>query len=109
MPQNICTAQQGTWKFCDAPEHEWLLEDLAASSDGPRRPVDALPSVVVNELTPASRAALQDHIVTGVIVTPLPQLCRTLVDQMIATIRNGPAETPGQIFLPFGLNVPESI
>lgn len=73
------------------------------------QPQDLLPSVVVNELTPDSRAALQDHIVTGVITTPLPQLCRSLVDQMVATIRNGPAETPGQVFLPFGLNVPESI
>ncbi|GIL01374.1 MAG: LacI family transcriptional regulator [Alphaproteobacteria bacterium] len=72
-------------------------------------PPDRLPSVVVNELTPDSRAALQDRLVTAAISTPLPQLCRTLVDHMLATIRNGPAETPGQIFLPFGLSVPESI
>jgi LacI family transcriptional regulator len=72
-------------------------------------PPDSLPSAMVNELTPDTLAALQDHLVTGVISTPLPQLCRSLVDHMVAAIRSGPADTPGQIFLPFGLNVPESV
>lgn len=69
----------------------------------------AAPSVVVNKLTPESTAALQDHRITAVIATPLPQLCRTLIDLMINTVRNGPSETPGQLFLPFNLHVPESM
>ena len=69
----------------------------------------APPSVVVNELTPHSSVALQDHILTGVIATPLPELCRSLVDMMVAAVRNGPADTPGQLFLPLRLHVPESV
>lgn len=72
-------------------------------------PPAELPSVIVNELTPESAAALQDHLVTGVIATPLPQLCRALVDLMAASVRNGPSETPGQLFLSFNLHVPESL
>jgi LacI family transcriptional regulator len=69
----------------------------------------ALPSVVINELTPESTAALHDHLVTAVIGTPLPQVCRTLVDLMTATVQNGPSGTPGQVFLPLNLHVPESL
>ncbi|WEX08395.1 LacI family DNA-binding transcriptional regulator [Chelativorans sp. AA-79] len=72
------------------------------------RPVP-LPSVVVNELTPDSSAALQDHIITATIVTPLPSLCRALIDLMVGTVRAGPSETPGQLFLPLSLHVPESL
>ncbi len=72
------------------------------------RPAE-MPSVIVNELTPESASALQDHLVTAVISTPLAQLCRSLVELMAAAVRNGPAETPGQLFLPFDLHVPESL
>jgi LacI family transcriptional regulator len=70
---------------------------------------DPLPSVVVNELTDDSRAALQDRIVTAVLATPLQKMCRTLVDLMIATVREGPSNTRGQVFLPFDIHVPESV
>ena len=70
---------------------------------------DPLPSVVVNELTPDSRAALQDHIVIAAIATPLEKMCTTLVDMMTNAVRNGPSDTPGQVFLPFDLHVPESL
>jgi LacI family transcriptional regulator len=71
--------------------------------------VARLPSVVINEETPDSIAALQDHIVTGVIATPLEQMCKLLIAMMVATLAKGAAETPGQVFLPFELKVPESI
>ena len=70
---------------------------------------DPLPSIVVNELTPDSTAALQDHVITAAIATPLPLLCRSLIDLMANAVRTGPSETPGQLFLPPSLHVPESI
>lgn len=70
---------------------------------------DPMPSVVVNELTPDSAAALQDHIITAAIATPLPQLCRSLMELMAAAVRSGASETPGQIFFPPELHVPESL
>lgn len=70
---------------------------------------DPLPSVVVNELTADSRAALQDHLITAAIGTPLEKLCRALIDLMISAVRNGPSEAPGQLFLPFDIHVPESV
>lgn len=64
---------------------------------------------VCNELTADSRAALADDVVAMVIGTPLERLARELVAQMAHTIENGPAETPGQIFLPFDIFVAENI
>ena len=69
----------------------------ALRDEGPaRRPV-----VVVNELTPDSRAGLADGVVTMILATPLPVLCRELAALMVATVRSGMAATPGQTFLPF--------
>lgn len=70
---------------------------------------DPLPSVVVNELTVDSAAALQDHTIVGAIATPLPLLCRSLLDLMANAVRFGPSDTPGQLFLPPVLHVPESL
>lgn len=70
---------------------------------------DGAPSIVINELTPDSLAALQDHVVTAVIATPLEKMCAALVELMIHAVSTGPAETPGQCFLPFDLHVPESV
>lgn len=67
------------------------------------------PSVIVNELTPDSLSALQDHVVTAAIATPLEKMCATLVDSMAHAALHGPSATPGQIFLPFELYVPESV
>ena len=66
-------------------------------------------AVIVNENTPDSAAALQDHVVTAAIDTPLPLLCRSLIDLMVNAVLNGFGETPGQLFLPFNLHVPESL
>lgn len=64
---------------------------------------------VCNELNAASRAALLENIVTMTISTPLPTLSRETVVQMGNAIRNGAADTPGQLFLPFDINIVESI
>jgi LacI family transcriptional regulator len=65
--------------------------------------------IVVNELTPVSRAALADEIVTLVIATPLQNLCRELVQLMVTAVDDGPATAPGQTFLPLEMYVPENI
>jgi LacI family transcriptional regulator len=66
-------------------------------------------NIVVNELTPDSRAALADDVVMMAIATPLQHLCRELVAQMAGAIENGPAGVPGQTFLPFEMYVSENI
>lgn len=65
--------------------------------------------VVVNELTPESRAALADDILTMAIATPVAQLARELVSLMVGAIDRGIAGVPGQTFLPFDIFTPENI
>ncbi len=77
---------------------------ITALREGNRRIV-----TVINEITPDSREALADGTVTMLISTPLPALCRDLVGLMLHAIRNGPAEAPGQTFLPFDIYLPESL
>jgi len=69
---------------------------------------DAL-SVVVNEVTNVSRAALQDRFVTMVEATPLRLLCRDLIGLMINSVQNGMSDRPGQHFLSPDLYTPESL
>jgi len=64
---------------------------------------------VCNELTPDSRAALAENIMTMVIGTPLERLSRKLVGQMASAIERGATETPGQTFLPFDIFTAENI
>lgn len=64
---------------------------------------------VCNEITPESRRALSDEIMSMVIATPLTQLCDALVDQMIRAIDTGRGEPASQTLLPFDLYMPESI
>jgi len=66
-------------------------------------------AVVVPEITPESRAALAEGLITMAIATPLPDLCRETVGLMAHRIRNGAAEAPGQTFLPFDIFLPENI
>jgi LacI family transcriptional regulator len=66
-------------------------------------------ALVVNELTPESRAALADGYVTMVISTPLRALCRTLIDHMIHVQLEGALRTPGQVFLEPRIYLPESV
>lgn len=65
--------------------------------------------MVCNELTPDSRTALADGTVLMAIATPLAAICREAVFRMVQTIRNGMAETPGQIFLPLDIHLPEMV
>ncbi|MGI0528105.1 LacI family DNA-binding transcriptional regulator [Rhizobium giardinii] len=65
--------------------------------------------VVVNELTPESRAALAEDLVTMAIATPVAQLARELVGLMVGAIERGLAAVPGQTFLPFDIFTPENI
>lgn len=64
---------------------------------------------VVNELTPESRAALADDVVTLAISTPTAALARETINLMIRAIDKGPMGAPGQTFLPFDLFTPENI
>jgi LacI family transcriptional regulator len=64
---------------------------------------------ICNELTPDSREALSDAIMTMVIATPLERLSRELVAQMVQAIESGGTGAPGQIFLPFDIYVAENI
>lgn len=58
-------------------------------------------SVVVNELTPDTRAALTDDIVTLVIGTPVRMLAASVVEAMSRTMEAGLSDTPAQLMLPF--------
>ncbi|WP_284162880.1 LacI family DNA-binding transcriptional regulator [Frigidibacter sp. SD6-1] len=66
-------------------------------------------ALVVNELTPESRSALQDRYVAMVISTPLEKLCREIVALMIQAVQNGSTGIPGQHFLQPELYIPESV
>lgn len=65
-------------------------------------------SLVVNELTVDSRAALIDGYVTMVISTPLAELCKNLVDLMIKARTNDDGLT-GQCFLDPRIILPEML
>lgn len=66
-------------------------------------------ALVVNELTPESRAALISRYVTMVIGTPLPRLCTDLVALAADAVQNGITPVQGQHFLPPDLYLPESV
>ncbi|MCB1440711.1 MAG: LacI family DNA-binding transcriptional regulator [Nitratireductor sp.] len=66
-------------------------------------------ALVVNELTPESRAGLQERYVTLVDATPLPRLCTELIGLMTHAALNGVSGTPGQHFLEPNLYTPESV
>ncbi len=64
--------------------------------------------LVCNEVTPESAEALADEVVTLIIDTPVPQLCRELVALIRDVLRNGVTH-PAQLFLPFHMMTPESL
>ncbi|MCP3465768.1 MULTISPECIES: LacI family DNA-binding transcriptional regulator [unclassified Bradyrhizobium] len=72
-----------------------------------RRPGEV--KLIVNELTPESRAALSDRYVLLAVCTPLEEFSRDLVSLMVNATR-GPGESlPGQRFLEPHLYLPESL
>ncbi|SPH25072.1 Catabolite control protein A [Defluviimonas aquaemixtae] len=64
-------------------------------------------ALIVNELTADSRAALIDGYAIMAIATPLPELCKDLVDMMIAAIGQANDGVSGQYFLEPRLYLPE--
>jgi LacI family transcriptional regulator len=66
-------------------------------------------ALVVNELTPESRAALVERHVTMVIATPLQRLCADLVRLATESVTDGMAPVQGQHFLSPDLYLPESV
>lgn len=66
-------------------------------------------ALVVNELTPESRAALVGRHVTMVISTPLQRLCDDLVRYAADAVSGGMTTVQGQHFLQPDLYLPESV
>lgn len=83
------------------------MEGAIAAIAEARRPGEV--ALVVNELTPESRAALIDRHVTMVIATPLPRLCDDLLRLAAQAVSEGLTSVPGQHFLAPDLYLPESV
>ncbi len=66
-------------------------------------------ALVVNELTPESRAALISRHVTMVIATPLSKLCDDLIRLASEAVTDGMNTVQGQHFLQPDLYLPESV
>ena len=66
-------------------------------------------TVVCNELTPVSRAALADQVLSMTISTPLRYLSERLVDLMVNSAAKSDVDLPSQLFLPFELHISENI
>ncbi|SLN39037.1 HTH-type transcriptional regulator GalS [Roseisalinus antarcticus] len=73
------------------------MEGAIAALREARKPKEV--ALVVNELTPESRAGLTDGYVTLVISTPVPTLCRDLVKLMREAVQEGPSDLTRQVFL----------
>lgn len=64
-------------------------------------------SLVVQELTPDTRAGLLDGYLSMAIATPLGDLSREVVDQMVSALGYGTDQMQGQVFLEPRLVLPE--
>jgi LacI family transcriptional regulator len=83
------------------------MEGAIAALREARQPGEV--QLIVNEITPESRAALLDGYVVLVISTPLQDLCRDLVSLMSSAALEGMSDIPGQHFLEPRLVIAESI
>jgi LacI family transcriptional regulator len=83
------------------------MEGAIAALNEARQPGEV--ALVVNELTPESRAALISRHVTMVIATPLQRLCDDLVRLATEAVVAGMLPVQGQHFLPPDLYLPESV
>ena len=72
-------------------------------------PKERRPVTVCHEITPDSRAALAENILTMVISTPTAAICRELVARMVETVQSDTPVPPSQTFLPFDIMLPESV
>ena len=66
-------------------------------------------AIVVNELTPESRSALADGVVTMVLATPTGALCSEVISLMTKAVGGDDEPIAGQTFLPFNVFVSENI
>lgn len=66
-------------------------------------------ALIVNELTPESRAALADRYALMVIATPLTELCRDLVDRMVPAAVGISAPAQGAVLFEPRIYLPESV
>ena len=66
-------------------------------------------TLIVNELTPESRAALISRYVAMAIATPLDRLCADLITLSAEAVRSGITPLQGQHFLQPNLYLPESV
>lgn len=83
------------------------MEGAIAALREARQPGEV--ALVVNELTPESRAALQDRYVVMVISTPLAALCRDLMGLMRDSVLSGGSEILGQHFLQPEIYIAETV
>ena len=83
------------------------MEGAIAAVREARRPGEV--ALIVNELTPESRAALSERYLALVIGTPLPAVCRDTMALMTQTVQSGFADLTGQYFLQPDLFLPESV
>ena len=72
-------------------------------------PPSRRPVAICHELTPDTRAALADNVLTMVISTPVKALCRELVAQMLRSVQAAERPPATQTFLPFDIYLPESV
>lgn len=63
--------------------------------------------LVVNEWTPESQSALDDGYVSLIISTPLRAICRSVIDEMAATVHSPDHPPSGQVFFDPKLYLPE--
>ncbi len=83
------------------------MEGAIAALREVRQPGDV--GLIVNELTPESRAALVTRHVAMVIATPLQRLCADLVTFSAEAVQKGVGPMAGQHFLQPDLYLPESV
>ena len=83
------------------------MEGAIAALREVRKPGEV--GLIVNELTPESRAALVSRYVGMAIATPLGRLCADLVTLAAEAVRDGIPPLQGQHFLPPDLYLPESV
>jgi LacI family transcriptional regulator len=83
------------------------MEGAIAALREARQPGEV--TLVVNELTPESRAALVSRHVGMAIATPLGRLCADLVTLAAEAVRDGITQLQGQHFLPPDLYLSESV
>ena len=83
------------------------MEGAIAALREVRQPGEVV--LIVNELTPESRAALISRYVAMAIATPLTRLCADLVTLAAEAVRDGITPLQGQHFLPPDLYLPESV